>query len=839
MPKVFISYSHDSPEHKDRILALSDRLRREGVDCIIDQYEQSPEEGWPLWCERQVEQADFVIVACTKTYCRRFRAEELPGKGLGGTWEGQIVTQELYSLQGKNSKFIPVIFGRNEAEFVPIPLQSATVYHLDGRYEDLYRRLTEQPLISKAPLGSILPMAAREPLPSQPVLERKQDFEQLWQVRHRRNIFFTGREKVLTDLRAALERGPAVLNGMGGVGKTQTGVEYAYRYGEIYRAVFWADAEFRETLLADFVSIAALLKLPSAEAKNRDLVVADVKRWLDVNDQWLLVVDNADDISFVGSFLPSRGKGHLLVTSRDRAAATLGACIDVRVMAPQEGASLLLRRAGLTVGEADQQLALQLSEELGGLPLALDQAGAFIQETRRSLAEYADLYASEKANLLTQRGTLEDHAPVTVTFSLAFEKVGTRSAAAADLLRVCAFLAPDSIPEEIFTAGAGVLGEDLGAAAKSKLGFAQVTSEAIRFSLLDRDASSQTLGIHRLVQVVIQSGMQGADQRSWAECAVRATEKAFPAVEFANWALCQRLLPHAQVCATLIEELQFRFVNAAKLLNQTGVYLFERGRYSEVEQLLQQSLAIWENTLGSEHQGVAMSLNNLARLYGSRGDYTKAEMLYRRSLGILENALGKDHRDVAGILHNLAKLYGSQKRYADAEPLYRRSLAIRRKALGPDHPDVAMSLNSLAALPKGLKEGNDVDVEAERVFRLSIENCEAALGKNHPDLATTLSTLAALYYKQGRYVEAGPLFKRALAIRHDSLGGDHRDLAISLNDLAATYYGQGRRAEAETLLKWSLAICEKALGLDHSETKKVRHNLDVVRTNRPKPETAP
>src|SRR5713226_9422689 len=110
MPKVFISYSHDSRDHMDRILALSNQLRAGGVDCQIDQYQESPPEGWPNWCTKQIEESEFVLVACTQTYLHRFKGEEKPGEGLGGTWEGHIITQELYNAQGKNKKFIPIIF---------------------------------------------------------------------------------------------------------------------------------------------------------------------------------------------------------------------------------------------------------------------------------------------------------------------------------------------------------------------------------------------------------------------------------------------------------------------------------------------------------------------------------------------------------------------------------------------------------------------------------------------------------------------------------------------------------------------------------------------------------
>ncbi len=168
-PRVFISYSHDAQDHMDRVLQLSDRLRAEGVDCRVDQYELSPPEGWPRWMINQIEGANFVLVICTQTYNRRFRGKEARGKGKGVKWEGAILTQELYEAEANNTKFIPVLFSAQDITHIPIALRSATHYRLDAQegYEALYRRLTNQPRVSRPKLGNVQPMPARK---------RKQDF---------------------------------------------------------------------------------------------------------------------------------------------------------------------------------------------------------------------------------------------------------------------------------------------------------------------------------------------------------------------------------------------------------------------------------------------------------------------------------------------------------------------------------------------------------------------------------------------------------------------------------------------------------------------------------------
>jgi TIR domain len=163
-PIVFISYSHDSPEHADRVLALSDHLRADGIDCILDQYIDSPPEGWPRWMDRQIHAADFVLMICTSTYYRRVMGKEEPGTGTGVLWESTLIYQYIYNTGTLNTQFIPILFeGANIAD-IPTPLQSATYYHSSGDagYEELYRRLTHQPKTLKPALGMLRALPPRE-----------------------------------------------------------------------------------------------------------------------------------------------------------------------------------------------------------------------------------------------------------------------------------------------------------------------------------------------------------------------------------------------------------------------------------------------------------------------------------------------------------------------------------------------------------------------------------------------------------------------------------------------------------------------------------------------------
>ena len=788
---VFISYSHDSPDHDASVLALANRLRADGIDAVLDQYQSFPSEGWDLWGQRQIQAAHFVLMVCTQTYQRRFDGEEEPGKGLGATSETGLIRQILYDAGGVNEKFLSVLLTEADSAHIPLALRRYQHFPLQTQpgYENLRLHLTGQSRVRK---------------PALPPKQRKLDY--LYWNLPPRNLFFTGRDEYLKRLENGLARGGAqAISGLGGIGKTQTAIEYAYRHRDQYRAVLWSGADSRDALVSGFGAIASLLDLPEKDEKDANVVAEAVRRWLERQTGWLLILDNVEDLVGVAKpFLPASGTGHVLMTTRLQATGAMAQCAELEKMELEEGALFLLRRAKLIAPDAPldaasedhKKPAREITEEVAGLPLALDQAAAYIEETPSTPAKYLKLYRTEGAALRRQRGRqAAEHPSVTVTFSLAFAQVEKANPAAADLLRVCAFLAPDAIPEEIFSSGGKELGEPLAKAAGKPLAWDAAVEAAGRYRLIHRNVANDTLNIHRLVQEVLKDWMDAPTRRVWAERVVRVLNGVFPYVEFRSWPQCERLIPHAIVIGRLVADFGLDSVVAACLLNRSGYYLCDRARYAEAEPLYQRALAIDQKAQGPDHADTATSLNNLAAIYDGQGRYGEAEPLYRRALAIREKVLGPDHPDTAQSLNNLAGIYRQQGRYREGEPLLQRALAIREKAQGPDHADTATSLNNLAAI----YDDQGRYTEAEPLHQRALAICEKALGPDHPNTATSLNNLAVHYKSQGRYGEAEPLYQRALAISEKALGPDHPDTVLSLRNYALFLRKRGREAEAEKL----------------------------------------
>jgi tetratricopeptide (TPR) repeat protein/predicted alpha/beta hydrolase family esterase len=651
-------------------------------------------------------------------------------------------------------------------------------------------------------------------------------------VPHQVAEHFTDREEVIARMRSRFNAGESVqsLNGIGGVGKTQTVIKYAYKYRDEYGAVFWAKAQSRESLVSDFVTIARLLDLRDKDEQDQNRAINAVKNWFENNNDWLLILDNADDPALAREFTTSNKQGHVILTIRDQIRGKGAAPNELVKWGPNEGALFLLRRSEKIAKDASlkdapddlRTQAEELSKALDGLPLALDQAGAYILETRTSLAQYLELYNNSPHKLLSRRGEdIEDHPEsVTCTFRMSFDRVAAVNSAAADLLRLCAFLDADSIPEEIFQQGADVLGESLGSVATDQMELIEAIKHCRQLSLLNRN-EDRTVSVHRLVQVVLRNAINSETQLLWAERAVRVVNRAFPNVEYATWPSCERLIRHALALVRYIDELEIVIPEAARLLNRAGGYLKDRARFAEAEPLYRRSLEICEKALGTEHHNVAGALNNLALFYASMGRDAEAEPLYQRGLAIYEKTLGPEDDRVATTLNNLAMVYCSMSKYTEAELLYQRSLQIYEKTVEPDDPQIASVLSNLAELYDTLGRYPVAEKLYERLLAIN----KKAVGPENPDFAITLNNLAKHYYLRGMYEEAEKRYKQALAILEKTFGREHTHVATTLNNLARLYQRQMKYELAKPLYERALKIYQKTLGPDHCQVTQTRDAL--------------
>ncbi len=661
-----------------------------------------------------------------------------------------------------------------------------------------------------------------------------------------RNPYFTGRETLLASLNkrlsttrmAALTQAQA-LYGLGGIGKTQTAAEYAFRYSEGYTHVFWVLAATRDNLIADFVRLAGLLNLPEKDWQDQQQIVNAVKRWLATYEGWLMILDNADDLPQARQFLPPNHKGFVLFTTRAQASGTIAASIEVQQLDVQEGSLLLLRCAKklLDVTDtldqaqpADRAAAERIVKEMEGLPLAIVQAGSYIEETGCSLEDYLSIYAANRKELLARSSQLLLDYPGTVatTWALSFAQVKQENAAAADLLCLCAFLAPDAIPEEMLARGASELGPILEASATDQSKLNEALRVLRRYSLVRRTPDTHMLSIHRLVQTVHRDSMDQETQRTWAERTVRMMNAAFPEKDYNTGIYhqyyLQYYLPQIQECATLITQYDLYFPEAARLLHQAGALMYFHGFHAQSQILHQHALGVREQVFGHEHAAVAESLNALAMLARLQDNYEQAEDFHQQALSIRERLLGRDHPATVESLNNLGVLYRVQGKYEQAEPLLQQALNIRELLLGSEHPHTLISFINMAKLY--LEQRNYE--QAEQLLLDTLATSERVLNPEHSFIAQPLNLLAKLSFEQGNYEKAEAFWKRALSIVEKTFGPEHPATADRLNDLAQFYYALGCNIEAQTFWQRAFNICEKILGPEHPSTIGYRNQLNKI-----------
>ena len=659
---------------------------------------------------------------------------------------------------------------------------------------------------------------------------------------YRQSTFFTDRETILAALSsfftAAQTHQPRILalNGLGGIGKTQIALEYLYRTSHLYQTTLWLNASTRERLSTEVSTLAEKLALPAEAWADEDHLFTAVKRWLSSQTGWLLVLDQLDDLTLLDLIVPAQSNGHILLTTRTQTAGEVASALPVTQLDTDAGVLFLLQRAriipaGASLDQAPPeaiQQATAIVQAMDGFPLALDQAGAYLEETGCGLHTYLSLFQQERAALLSRRGRIvssQNHPDsVTVTLTLAIEKVTQQRVTNLPLLYLLSFLHPETIPYELLVDGAGELSEPLHTLAAHPLTLNEALADLHSYSLVHHLADSTTLRIHRIVQAVLIDSLPRREQRRWAGQVIRLVNRVFPEVHFHTQEKCERYLPQALHCASLITTFHLKLKEGTQLLQRLGLYCYQKACYSEAETYLTQALQLQEQHRRATSQEIAQTLNSLGLLYHRLARYQEAEKTLLRALELREQEPGPVHPDTAESLYNLAVLYGSQGKYQQAEQFYRRVLTLDEQTANPEHPDIAKTLNNLGLVYA--LQGNYA--QAETAYQRALTLYEHILPPRHPDLAYPLNGLGDLAEARGEYQQAEQFYQRALVIREQALGDMHPETAQSLNKLAGVYDIQGKDQQAEALYQRALAIGEQVLGPEHPDVALFLNNLALL-----------
>lgn len=610
---------------------------------------------------------------------------------------------------------------------------------------------------------------------------------------------FVDRAGPLDGLRAALTDRPdaamtVIINGMGGVGKTELALHYAETHQEDYSLIWLVAAENAAEVQTGLAALAVRLSREIA-ASGTTLEAADwAVGWLNAHGGWLLILDNADTPGDIEPLLRRLTGGHVLVTTRVASGWSSPARqIRLEGLDAAAAAELITALTGRP-DEPEGKAAAQLAAELGYLPLALQMAAAYIRDRDISVPEYL--------SRLRARLPVVSEAPtgsVGQVLDVAIEAMTARDPSAVRLLRVLCCYAPDDIPRVILGGGGDPTGP----------GVAGDLDVLASYSMIA--LTPETVSVHRLIQSYIRDSERlrseypsddpPATALEWLDAAIPED----PAADLASWPLMRALLPQADSVAALVQA-----GKPAKLSRvQAALAVFEdaQGQYEHALALRESALATIEANYGPDHPATAAALEGLGVAYQRLARYNEALPLLERALTITQATLGPDHPQTALRLDNLATLYFVLGRSGEALPLEERALAITEAAVGPDHPDTAVRLANLAAILRDRGRPTEALPLMERALAIT----EAAFGPDHPSTARQLENLAVLYSALGRSDQALPMEQRALAITEATLGPDHPDTAWRLANLAVLLRSLGRPVEALPLQQRALAIAEAAV----------------------------
>jgi tetratricopeptide (TPR) repeat protein len=628
---------------------------------------------------------------------------------------------------------------------------------------------------------------------------------------------FTGREDALAQLREAVSGEvtvvlPHALQGMGGVGKTALAIEYAHRFRFEYDLVWWIPADQVALVRASLAGLAERLDLPSASGKGIESAAAAMREALRLGEpysRWLLVFDNADQPDELNDIIP-RGPGHVLITSRNPRWEVAATKLEVNVFARSESTEFLKKRirGGITDAEANE-----LAEELGDLPLALEQAGALQSETGMAVDTYLKLLKAEVGKLLEVGKPLEYPLSMTAAWRVSVGELAKRLPAALVLLRVCAFFGPEAIPLEVFQHTTEGVETQVGELIDDPILMARAIRELARFALVRIDRG--TIGVHRLVQALLRDDLSQADWDVYRHDVhlILAASSPKDASNSAMWPRYKELVAHVTSTITNVPSCKIPAVRAFAL--EIVRYLYRSGDHASSRSLSERLIAQWTKDSGPDADVVVDAQRHLGNALRELGRYADAYQVNNETLARSRRILGERDPLTLALRNSFGADLRARGDFAEARELDEESLSLHAEVFGPRDSQTLRVMNNLA-IDYGLSsEYEKARDQVQRTYLLVRESVTAPV----TEILNAWNGLARALRLCGKYAEARDVGEAALDYGQDELSAEHylalrtaTDLSIALR-LTGTSHEDALDLAAETHER-----CKAVLGLGNPDT---------------------
>ncbi len=653
----------------------------------------------------------------------------------------------------------------------------------------------------------------------------------IWNVPHHPNRRFFGRDNLLQYLHRSLHSGrqaalPQVMQGLGGVGKTQLVVEFLYRHMSDYDLVWWVRADDPSALRGNYLELAKQLNLPEKDAKDQRTQAEAIQRRLKREQRWILIFDNVMNPDDLSDYLLPGAPGHVLVTSRvnsRRRDNWWGIATPLTVHCFDQNDSI--RFLHQYTKDPDKEAADKLAEALGNLPLALDRAASHCEESGLSLSEccirLAKLQRGEAGSFLSDS--------LHTTWISSLKELQANSPAATQLLKLGAFMAPNDIPKELFLQGREVLPKPLRSAARNEEELDRILAVAGRLSLLDIEPGG-SFSIHPMVQAAVRE--QFPKDRAKAVRLINCAYSADPE-EIAGNLFLMRLHEHALAAIEFTkkpgdeleiyeEQPQISTLDLVELLTKTGLYLHKKGTFKRALNHFQLALRIENKRANSDPLNIARLWNNTGQTLQEMSDLKRAIDCTEHALQVAEKNLGENHPGVAIIINNQGTILEAHGDLDGALKLTKRAYRIAK--LANDQLNIAIYASNVAFI---LQKKGDLD-EALVFTRRALRTDD--INRNSLRLATAISASNAGQIMQDLGEMDGALdsAQKALKLTREVWGDKHHQVAIHRNNIGQILHDNGDLASASRNTEESYNIAQDIHGNEHPVVATAASNLGRI-----------